>query len=307
MSIPDYQSCMLPLLNFASDNKIHSVKEAIESLSQVFELTEEERKALLPSGTQFIFDNRVGWARTYLKKAGLLMDPKKGSFQITEKGFELLKSKTNNLDIKSLVQFEIINNFTSQKNEKYLNKKQDTGFSVENEKYPTPEEALEYGYEKVNETLANDLLEKLKECSPSFFEKIVVDLLVKIGYGGNLKDASKIVGKSGDGGIDGIIKEDKLGLDVIYVQAKRWDNVVGRPEIQKFAGALLGQKAKKGIFITTSGFTTEAISYCRDIDAKIILIDGAKLTELMIEYNLGVAIQKVFEIKRLDSDYFIEE
>ena len=307
MSIPDYQSCMLPLLNFASDNKIHSVKEAIESLSQVFELTEEERKALLPSGYQFIFDNRVGWARTYLKKAGLLMDPKKGSFQITEKGFELLKSKTNNLDIKSLVQFEIINNFTSQKNEKYLNKKQDTGFSVENEKYPTPEEALEYGYEKVNETLANDLLEKLKECSPSFFEKIVVDLLVKIGYGGNLKDASKIVGKSGDGGIDGIIKEDKLGLDVIYVQAKRWDNVVGRPEIQKFAGALLGQKAKKGIFITTSGFTTEAISYCRDIDAKIILIDGAKLTELMIEYNLGVAIQKVFEIKRLDSDYFIEE
>lgn len=238
-----------------------------------------------------------------MTKAGVLETPKRGYFKITQRGIDLLKTNPKEVNVKLLTQYEEFREFRARRKEK----DDEEQMQLDNIPYSTPEEALEYGFQKINETLADDLIEQVKKCSPAFFEKMVVELLVKIGYGGTLKEAGKIVGKSGDGGIDGIIKEDKLGLDVIYIQAKRWDSVIGRPEIQKFAGALLGQKARKGIFITTSYFTQDAIDYIKNIDSKIVLIDGQRLTELMIEYNLGVNTQRAIEIKKIDSDYFIDE
>jgi restriction system protein len=300
VSIPDYQSCMLPLLLFASDGEVHSIAEAVEKLSDQFKLTPAEREELLPSGTQFIISNRIAWARTYLKKAGLLTDPRRSHFQITDRGRELLKKKPSSVSTKDLREYAEFNEFQHKSNQRGSIEDQGEDHST----YSTPEEALEYGFQKLTENLSDDLLEKIKACSPAFFERLVVELLVKIGYGGSLKEAASIVGKSGDAGIDGIIKEDKLGLDAIYVQAKRWEGTVGRPEIQKFAGALLGQKARKGIFITTSGFTKEAADYVTSIDAKIVLIDGDRLTRLMIEHNLGIDTVQTYEIKRVNSDYF---
>jgi restriction system protein len=301
MSIPDYQACMLPLLHYASDGDSHKLSDAIASLSDQFKLTNEDRESLLPSGTQFIMANRVAWAKTYLKKAELLSDPKRGYFQITDRGRELLKTNPPKVDTKFLRQYDEFNEFQHKSNGKEQVEEQ------EHTAYSTPEEALEYGYQKLTENLADDIIEKIMACSPSFFEKLVVELLVKMGYGGSYKEAASIVGKSGDGGIDGIIKEDKLGLDAIYIQAKRWDAVVSRPEIQKFAGALLGQKAHKGIFITTSSFSREALDYAKGLDAKIVLIDGNKLTSLMIENDLGVSTTNTYQIKKVDSDYFEEE
>lgn len=303
MSIPDYQSCMLPLLNYAGDGEAHKFSDSVAFLSDEFNLTKKERESLLPSGTQFIIANRVGWARTYLKKAGLLSDPKRGYFQITDRGKDLLKSKPTLVNTKFLRQYDEFNEFQHKSN----GKEQVEDIDTEHASYSTPEEALEYGYEKLTENLADEILQSIMRCSPSFFEQLVVELLVKMGYGGSYKEAASIVGKSGDGGIDGIIKEDKLGLDAIYIQAKRWDAVIGRPEIQKFAGALLGQKAHKGIFITTSSFTKEAFDYAKGLDAKLVLIDGAKLTSLMIENGLGVSTVHVYEIKKVDSDYFEDE
>jgi len=303
MAIPDYQSCMLPLLVFASDGQEHSMAEAVEKLSDKFRLTQEEREELLPSGTQFVIANRIGWARTYMKKAGLLADPRRSHFQITDRGRELLKKRPSSISTKDLKQYDEFNEFQRKSIQKGAIEDQ----GEEHSAHSTPEEALEYGYQKLTENLSDELLEKIMTCSPAFFERLVIELLVKMGYGGSLKEAASIVGKSGDAGIDGIIKEDKLGLDAIYVQAKRWENVVGRPEIQKFAGALLGQKARKGIFITTSGFTKEATDYVNGIEAKIVLIDGAKLIQLMIENNLGISTVRNYEIKRVDSDYFDEE
>jgi restriction system protein len=300
VSIPDYQSCMLPLLEFASDGQEHSMAEAADKLAGPFKLTEAERSELLPSGTQFVISNRIGWARTYLKKAGLLSDPRRSHFLITDRGRELLATKPKSVGVKDLKRYPEFNEFQRKSNKK----EEAEGQEEEQSSYSTPEEALEYGYQKLTENLADELRERIMACQPSFFERLVVELLVKMGYGGSLKEAAKVVGKSGDGGIDGIIKEDKLGLDAIYVQAKRWEGVVGRPEIQKFAGALLGQKAKKGIFITTSGFSREAIDYVNGIDAKIVLIDGDKLTKFMIEHDLGINTIQVYEIKRVDSDYF---
>lgn len=303
MAIPDYQSCMLPLLAFASDGQEHSIVEAVERLCDQFKLTLDEREALLPSGTQFIISNRVAWARTYMKKAGLLTNPRRGHFQITDRGRELLKKRPSSIGTKDLRQYEEFQEFQRKSNQKGAIEDQ----GEEHSAHSTPEEALEYGYQKLTENLSDELLEKIMTCSPAFFERLVIELLVKMGYGGSLKEAASIVGKSGDAGIDGIIKEDKLGLDAIYIQAKRWENVVGRPEIQKFAGALLGQKARKGIFITTSGFTKEATDYVNGIEAKIVLIDGDKLTKLMIENSLGISTVQNYEIKRVDSDYFDEE
>ncbi|MGA2548051.1 MAG: restriction endonuclease [Rectinemataceae bacterium] len=294
---------MLPLLVFASDGQEHSMAEAVEKLSDKFRLTQEEREELLPSGTQFVIANRIGWARTYMKKAGLLADPRRSHFQITDRGRELLKKRPSSISTKDLKQYDEFNEFQRKSIQKGAIEDQ----GEEHSAHSTPEEALEYGYQKLTENLSDELLEKIMTCSPAFFERLVIELLVKMGYGGSLKEAASIVGKSGDAGIDGIIKEDKLGLDAIYVQAKRWENVVGRPEIQKFAGALLGQKARKGIFITTSGFTKEATDYVNGIEAKIVLIDGAKLIQLMIENNLGISTVRNYEIKRVDSDYFDEE
>jgi len=302
MSIPDYQSCMLPLLKYASSGQIYKLSEAILALSNQFGLSQEERATLLPSGTQYIIANRVGWARTYLKKAGLLSDPKRGFFQITERGQELLKTNPAKIDTKFLSRYDEFNAFKL----KNIPKPPANEPPIDHPSYATPEEALEYGYQKLTENLSDEVLGEIMSCSPAFFERLVVELLVKMGYGGSLKEAASIVGKSGDAGIDGIIKEDKLGLDAIYIQAKRWESVVGRPEIQKFVGALDGQKARKGIFITTSSFTKDAIDYAKGTTVKVVLIDGDTLASLMIENNLGISTTMVYEIKHVDSDYFEE-
>ena len=303
MPIPDYQSCMLPLLNYARDGNPHKLSDAIESLSNDFGLSRDEREALLPSGTQTIIANRIGWARTYMKKECLLSDPKRGYFQITDRGRELLETNPAAVSSKMLRQYDEFNEFQHKSNAK-VQQEDEEG---EEANYATPEEALEYGYQKLTENLADEILHSIMSCSPGFFEQLVVELLVKMGYGGSYKEAASIVGKSGDGGIDGIIKVDKLGLDAIYIQAKRWSSSVGRPEIQKFAGALLGQKAHKGIFITTSSFSNDALEYVKNIDAKVVLIDGSQLASLMIDNNLGVNTVHVYEIKKVDSDYFEEE
>lgn len=301
MAIPDYQTLMLPLLKFASDQKEHSIQEAIKSLAEQFKLTEEEKREMLPSGQQEIFFNRVGWARTYLKKAELLSSPKRGIFVITERGKKLLDSNPSKIDNKLLSSFEEFREFRKRKTEL----DEDTESNTNQDK--TPEEAFELAYENLRTELSTEILEHLKKSDPTLFEKIVIEVLVQMGYGGSLKDAGRAIGKSGDEGIDGIIKEDRLGLDIVYVQAKRWESNVGRPEIQKFAGALQGQRAKKGIFITTSNFSRDAIDFASKIESKIILIDGEQLADYMIDFNVGVTTTSKYELKKIDLDYFVEE
>lgn len=303
MPIPDYQTIMLPLLKFASDEKEHSLREAIEFLADEFQLTDDERKALLPSGTQRLFNNRVAWASTYLRKAGLLKSPKRGVFFIADRGRKALSENLKKIDNKYLEQFPEYIKFRTPK------KKTDKPIAIKKalSEDRNPEELLETAYQDLQDSLASELLDTITSCSPEFFERLVIDVLIKMGYGGSRKEAGQAIGKSGDEGIDGIIKEDKLGLDIIYIQAKRWENTVGRPEIQKFAGALQGQRARKGIFITTSNFTKDALDYVKNIESKIILIDGQRLSELMIERNVGVSTMASYEIKKIDSDYFIED
>ena len=303
MTIPDYQSIMLPVLHFIADSKEHTLREIINSLADIFQLTDEERKELLPSGKQAVFDNRVGWATTYLKKAGVVETPKRALYRITDRGRELLESKTERVDIKVLEQFREFKEFRARKEKPPVG-----GTPPKTPVDVNPEELFEAAYKDLQETLTAELLDTIKNCSPEFFERLVIDVLIKMGYGGSRREAGAALGGSGDEGIDGTIKEDKLGLDIIYIQAKRWDSTtVGRPEIQKFAGALLGQAAKKGIFITTSRFSRGADEYVKGLDAKIILIDGERLAELMVEYNVGVDPVAVYEIKKIDTDYFIEE
>lgn len=304
MLIPDFQSLMLPLLRFLADGKEHTTKDTLNYLADEFKLTEEQRLEMLPSRNQTVFYNRVTWAKAHLKMAALVENLKRGSFKITPNGLNVLRQKPSLINLKFLRQVPAY----MEAAEGWKNNSTDSGISeIETTEVKTPEEILETGYLNIRRTLALDLLSKIKTCSPLFFENLVVELLVKMGYGGSLKDAGKAIGKSGDEGIDGIIKEDKLGLDVIYIQAKRWEGSVGRPEIQKFVGALAGQGAKKGIFITTSRYTLEASSYVPRNETKIVLIDGEQLAQLMIDYNLGVTTQITYEIKKIDTDYFDAE
>lgn len=304
--IPDYQSLMLPLLRLVADKREHKYRDLVETLAVEFKVSESERKELLTSGNQPIFDNRVGWAKTYLKKAGLLDSPKRATFVITPIGIETLLEKPSRIDAKYLRRFPSFLEFqnTSRTDNDLASTTSNTELNEQ-----TPEENLDSAYQGIRKALAAELLKKVVELSPTFFERLVVELLVKMGYGGSIKDAGNAIGKSGDEGIDGTIKEDKLGLDIIYIQAKRWQpgNVVGRPELHKFVGALAGQGAKKGIFITTSSFTKEALTYSPRNETKIVLIDGTQLTQLMIDYNLGCTTQQVYELKKIDSDYFDEE
>jgi restriction system protein len=303
MTIPDFQSIMLPLLETARDGNERSMADFRDALAQVFGLSSEEREDLLPSGTQPVFTNRVAWACIYLQRAGLLERPRRGRYRITERGGSVLKEKPGKIDIKYLQQFPEFIKFREIKKQE---KEQPDG-NDEEEKVTSPEETLESAYQELKHNLATDIVQTLKDCSSQFFERLVIDVLLKMGYGGSRKEAGEAIGRAGDEGIDGIIKEDKLGLDIIYIQAKRWDSTVGRPEIQKFAGALQGQRARKGIFITTSDFSKDAIQYVNNIDSKIILIDGRRLAELMIEHNVGVSTVASYQIKKIDSDYFIEE
>ena len=268
-------------------------------------MTEEERRELLPSGSQTVFDSRVGWARTYLKQAGILHSPKRGFFEITTRGKELLESGISRIDNTVLEQFEEFKEFKSRKKKKdESDTTETTEPSIDSDQ--TPEDQIASAYRTIKVGIQKEILENIMNSSPAFFERLVIDLVVRMGYGGSRSDAGRAIGKSGDGGIDGIINEDKLGLDVIYIQAKRWEGSVGRPEIQKFAGALQGQRARKGIFITTSSFTEQALDYVSMIDSKIILIDGDRLSALMFEHSVGVSTAGVYELKKIDSDYFEE-
>lgn len=303
MSIPDFQSIMLPLLRFTADQQEHSLREAIENLAQTFQLSEQERKELLPSEQQTTFDNRVSWTSTHLKKAGLLESTRRSFFKITQRGLDVLTQNPPRIDVKFLGQFP---EFVEFRGGAKKDKEAISEITVDGNSQQTPQELLEYSYQKIRQDLAQDLLNRVKSSSPSFFERLVVELLVKMGYGGSRKDAGKAVGKAGDGGIDGIINEDRLGLDVIYIQAKKWEGAVGSPEIQKFVGALSGKHATKGVFITTSSFAEPAKNYASTIGSRIVLIDGQQLAQLMIDYDVGVAKVASYEIKKLDFDYFTD-
>jgi restriction system protein len=297
MAIPDFETIMLPLLKVLSDNKEHHKSEAINILAKQFKLTEEELAMMQPSGRNPVFGNRVAWARNYLNKAGLIDSPRWGYWQISEEGMNIVKT-VKEIDIKFLLK---IPRFKS-----WLKKEDKTDSPVKETTQSTPDDLFEAGYKKIQDELVQDLLTQIKRCSWSFFEKLVVELLLKMGYGGSRADAGKALCRAGDEGIDGIIKEDRLGLDCIYIQAKKWENQVGRPDVQKFAGALIGKHAKKGVFITTSIFSREALDFVKNIENKIVLIDGEMLAQLMIENNVGVFSSASFEIKKIDSDYFNE-
>lgn len=300
MAIPDFQSIMRPMLEHLADEKVHKNRETNEFLAEHFQLSEEELSEMLPSGYARLFDNRIGWAKTHLKGAGLIESPARAKYRITQRGLDALSQTDQPINLAYLKQFDEYKEFQSgSKNEKPKEPETSTDEL-------TPLEHIEFGYQKVRQELELELIEKVKSGSPAFFERVVVELLVAMGYGGSRKDAGQTLGKSGDGGIDGVIKEDRLGLDVIYLQAKRWEGTVGRPEIQKFAGALQGQRAKKGIFLTTSGFSAEATQYASFIDSRIVLIDGETLAGLMIDAGIGVSKVATYDVKRLDSDYFEE-
>jgi len=278
--------------------------EARKRLASIFSLTPEEVEELLPSGRQRRFDNRVAWAKVYLEQAGLLQSPKRGQFNITAEGQSFLSTNPSQITITVLDQFE---KFKAFRESSKSSKGKQVVAAPTAEAAETPEELLEQSFQSIQEELAGSLLEQVKSCSPSFFENLVVELLLKMGYGRNRVEAGKAIGKSGDEGIDGIISEDRLGLEAIYIQAKRWAGTVGRPEIQKFVGALHGKRARKGVFITTGTFSSDARDYVSHIDPRVVLIDGAQLAEYMIEHNLGVSVKSTYEVKRIDTDFFTEE
>lgn len=301
MAIPDFQSLMLPLLRDLAGDTERNNQDTLDALAASSNLSDDERTQLLPSGRQTVFRNRVAWAKSYLKRAGLIESSQRGIYRITDLGRQVLGGSPARIDLKYLDSFPGSRGFKSpakQSTETQIAASPDS---------MTPEDHIALGYQQIREALAADLLRSIKECAPDFFEQLVVDLLLAMGYGGSRLDAGKAVGRGGDGGIDGIIKEDRLGLDAIYIQAKRWEGVVGRPEIQKFAGALQGQRARKGIFLTTSSYTKEAREFAASIDSKIILIDGEALTNLMIDYGVGVTDMASYVVKRVDSDYFGQE
>jgi restriction system protein len=303
MSIPDFQTLMLPLLRFCADGGEHGGHDALPVLAQEFALSESELAELLPSGKQGKFVNRIAWAKSYLKQAGLLETTTRGIFRITERGRSVLADNPVRVDMKFLERFPEYQAFRS--GQRFANQPEDEASGTIQQ--VTPEEMLESGYLQIRTALATDLLAQVKSASPAFFERTVVDLLLRMGYGGTREDAGQVVGKSGDGGIDGIIKEDRLGLDVIYIQAKRWEGDVGSSEIRNFIGALSVHKAEKGVFITTSGFSRNARETAAKVNSKIVLIDGPTLAELMIDFGLGVSTVNTYEIKRIDSDFFVED
>lgn len=304
MAIPDFQSCMLPFLNFLRDGEERQLKEAVKVLANEFRLTPAEMQELLPSGAQPVFINRVGWAKSYLKKAGLIEYPRRSFCRISKAGLKVLANPPDRITIKFLEQFPSYLEFKRTPAED----KAGAAVAIDAASDKTPRETLESAYQQLRIELASEISTALKSADPAKFERIVVELLVRMGYGGSLADAGRAIGRSGDEGIDGVIKEDHLGLDNIYVQAKRWDGKsVSGPDIQQFAGALQGQRARKGVFITTSDFTKAAREFVQKIDAKIILIDGKTLCDLMIDFNVGVNAMASFELKRIDLDFFSDD
>jgi restriction system protein len=308
MSIPDYQSLMLPLLKQAALGKTR-VLDAEKQLGEELGLTPEERAQLLPSGKQRVLHNRAHWAKFYLMKAGLLSFPSRGTFAITDEGRALLARNPSKVDLVLLKQYPSFEEF--YRGDHGSSEPPTAASPAVQSDLPsaTPEEQIEKAFLTLQSALRTDLLERVWQNTPAFFEDLIIDLLVKMGYGGSRPDAAAQLGRTGDGGVDGVINEDRLGLDRIYIQAKRYaeGNVVGRPAVQNFVGSLVGLGATKGVFVTTSKFSGEAVEYARHLRERVILIDGRRLAELMIEHSVGVRLNRAIEFKKLDEDYFDEE
>lgn len=297
MSIPDFQTIMLPLLEFAGRGGDLTMIEAKQHLATHFSVSESELSEMLPSRRAPRFYNRIAWAKFYLLKAGLVESSRRGVFAITRRGREVLQQKPERITISYLERFPEFVEFRHTPGKEVDVKPEPDGTD-------TPEEQLEAAYQKVRDALADELSAKVKNITAQSFERLVVELLLRMGYGGSREEAGRAIGRSGDEGIDGLISEDRLGLDVIYLQAKKWENTVGRPEVQKFVGALHGKRAKRGVFLTTGAFSSEAAQYVSTIDPKVVLIDGHDLIQLMIDYGLGVTSVGTYDVKRIDNDYF---
>lgn len=307
MSIPSHEEAMLPVLRILSDGEARHRRALADNIAEHFALSAEERSQMLPSGKAPVFRSRTGWALSYMKQAGLVFSPRRGWYEIAPLGREVLAAAPERLDNEFLMRFDGFRDFRSRSRSEESSVGTDAGRESEAQPAPAvepPDEALERAYGRLRAAVESELMDTLKSVAPSFFEQLVIDLLVRMGYGGNRAEAARAIGRSGDGGIDGVIDEDRLGLDSIYVQAKRWEASVGRPEIQKFAGALQGQRATKGIFITTSTFTREAEEYAQRIGTRIVLIDGRRLAALMFEHDIGVSPRRSYVVKDIDGDYF---
>lgn len=301
MPVPGFEYFMLPMLELASDGLEHSLQEAREALAVKFKLTDDDRREMLPSGKQRTFDNRVAWAKVHLTKAALLLSTRRAYFKITERGRKVLQNPPEVIKVKFLTKYEEFRKFRGEAETSNVKLKEDDTIK---DRPITPTDAIESAYQDIRASLSQELIAEVTACSPDFFEKLVLDLLIKMGYGGSRRDAAEAVGRSGDEGIDGIIKEDRLGLDKIYIQAKRWGKSVGSPQLRDFIGALQLKGATKGVFITTSTFTPDAIKASSKANGQIVLIDGDRLSDLMIDYGVGVSTQDTYEIKKIDSDYF---
>ena len=299
MAIPTYEKAMLPFLEIVRERGEVRMRDLVELIANRAHLTDEEKSQLLPSG-QTVISNRVGWARTYLKKTGLIENPRRGQQRLTQAGHEVLGRNPSQIDNQFLRQFPSFLEFIGRQPE-------ETEIAAEEATSATPEELLSASHLTLRNALADELLERVRSCSPSFFERLVVQLLVAMGYGGSIADAGNAIGRSGDAGIDGIIKEDRLGLDVVCIQAKRWSGTVGRPEVQAFAGSMEGYRARKGVMITTSTFSRDAQDYVNHIERKIVLIDGARLAQFMIDFGIGVSVANTYVVNKLDADYFVDE
>ena len=306
MAVPEFQAFLLPLLAATGDGQEHRLRDLVPALEDILQLTDEDRAMRLSSGAQTIAQNRVYWSGTYLRKAGLLTSPARGTVVITEEGRRVLNTHPSRIDNTFLRQYPSFQEFVTGTAQTTGDRASALATDALPQAEVSPEERIESGWQEIRSVLGQDLLETVKKVSPRFFERLVVDVLLAMGYGGSRTDASRLVGKAGDGGIDGTISEDKLGLDVVYVQAKRWDGSVGREVVQAFAGSLEGFRARKGVLITTSHFTATAHDYVGQIAAKIVLIDGPRLVDLMIEHNVGVETAKAYELKKIDHDYFDE-
>ena len=302
MAIPDYQTLMLDVLTIAAEGETR-VPLAAQIIADRLGLTEDEREEMLPSGKQRLLHNRVHWAKFYMTKAGLIDSPKRGVFAISAAGRQLLATNPARIDVEVLKRIPAFVDFYNQAGDETQPARIATASDA------TPEEQIDAAHAILAKALKTELLARVLEQSPFFFERLIVDLLVAMGYGGSHEDAAQQLGKSGDGGIDGVIDEDRLGLDRIYVQAKRYavGSSVGRPEVQGFVGSLVGRGASKGVFVTTSTFSKHAIDYARGLQQRVILIDGSQLTELMIEFGVGVRTSRAIEVKRVDEDFFVDE
>ena len=308
MAIPDYQTLMLPVLQLAAKGE-QRVADVADRVADEFGLSLEERETLLPSGRQRVLSNRIHWAKFYLSKAGLISSPMRGRFVATEEGRKLLASNPDQINVALLMKWPSFREFRNSERGTASDNVEVSTDSIPKPSGVTPEEQIEAAYQAVQSALRADLLERITQNTPSFFEQLIVELLVAMGYGGSRKNAATQLGRSGDGGVDGVINEDRLGLDRVYVQAKRFGkgNTVGRPEVQAFVGSLVGLGATKGVFVTTTTFTPHARDFVQHLSQRVILIDGQSLADLMIEHGVGVRTSRAIEFKRLDEDFFSED